>query len=156
MDLSIIYASNFIQNKGVYFYCNLYKVLHEFWWHDYNILPMDLCGTLCTPGQVLGHKNMIKFIINFFYIRAPNKLNTDLGFQHFINLLRFTIWIQDWISIQFSIHHADHIHILCQLWTDPFRSINPTQIHLIFESMQYCRNDQEREKLPFFVHATYF
>ena len=30
---------------------------------------------------------------------------------------------------------------------DSFRSINPTQILLIFESMQYCRNDQEQEKV---------
>ena len=31
--------------------------------------------------------------------------------------------------------------------TDAFRSFNPTQILLIFESMQYCRNDQEQEKV---------
>ena len=42
--------------------------LYEFWWHDFNIIHMDLCGTLCTPGQVLedssllGHKNIILLI----------------------------------------------------------------------------------------------
>ena len=31
--------------------------------------------------------------------------------------------------------------------TDSFISINPTQILLIFESMQYCRNAQEQEEV---------
>ena len=44
--------------------------------------------------------------------------------------------------------------------TDSYRSINPTQILLIFESIQYCRNDQGQEQLLYtfcFVcfHATY-
>ena len=44
--------------------------------------------------------------------------------------------------------------------TDSFRSINPNQIPLIFESMKYYKNDQEQEKLFltlfFCFHATYF
>ena len=43
------------------------------------------------------------------------------------------------------IQHADlTLHILCQL---SLSEVNPTQILLIFESMQHCRNDQDQEKL---------
>ena len=101
----------------------MYDFLHEFWWHDFNILHM----ALCTPGQVLGdssllgHKNMS--FINFY--RAPNELML-IWDSNILNLIRFTTLIQDWISIQFSIQHADHrLHILCQL--TQYRSINPTQ-----------------------------
>ena len=105
---------------------------------------MDLCGTLCTPGQVLEDsllqvwtKNMILSIST----TDPNKLMLNLG-----------------ISIQFSVEHVDHtLHNLCQL---TLSEVNPTQILLIFESMQHCRNDREQEKtlLTHFCccfHATY-
>ena len=35
---------------------------------------------------------------------------------------------------------------------DSFSLKNPTQILLIFESMQYCSNDQEQEKTQLFEH----
>ena len=44
-----------------------------------------------------------------------------------------------------KIQHADHtLHILCQL---TLSEVNPTQILLIFVSMQHFRDDQEQEKL---------
>ena len=54
-----IWWMNLIQNKAHIFYMNF---------DDFNILHMDLCGILCTPGQVLenssllGHKNIILLI----------------------------------------------------------------------------------------------
>ena len=94
---------------------------------------MDLCGTWCTPGQVLEDSTTSSDIkhdfINFYY-RAPNKL----------------MLVCMGISIPCGkIQHADHIlHILCQL---TLSEVNPTQILLIFVSMQHCRKNQEQEKL---------
>ena len=80
------------------------------------------------------------------FCTEPQIINADLGFQHFKLIIK--IYKQDWISIRFSIQHADHtfctLHISCQL---TLSEVNSTQILLIFESMQHCRNDQEQDKL---------
>ena len=88
-------------NKA-YCHCNLYEVLHEFWWHDFNILHMDLCGTLCTPGQVLEdsslleHKNMILLnelmliwnssILTIVYTRTSVHQDKCLKTLHYLNI----------------------------------------------------------------------
>ena len=80
------------------------------------------------------------------FCTEPQIINADLGFQHFKLIIK--IYKQDWISIKFSIQHADHtfctLHISCQLTLSEVKS---TQILLIFESMQHCRNEQKQEKL---------
>ena len=64
----LIYASNFIKNKVHIFIVICIKFYINFNGMDFNILHMDLCGTLCTLGQVLedsslrGHKHMILLI----------------------------------------------------------------------------------------------
>ena len=58
------------------------------------------------------------------------------------------------MGCEFTIQHADHmLHIKP---TDSFRCINPTQILLIFESMQYCRNKLPRTGESLFKHFFIF
>ena len=79
--------------------------------------------------------------INFYY-RAPNKINADLGFQHF-KILRFTNKIEFLFSLVFNMLII-YCTFQCQLTPS---EVNSTQILLIFESMQHFKNDQEQEKL---------
>ena len=110
----------------VHLYCvhHVGQVLEDSSLQVWTILSISSFVLFCTESQII---------------------NADLGFQHF-KLLRFTNKIEFLaISIQFSIEHANRtLHISCQL---TLSEVNSTQILLIFESLQHCRNDQEQEKL---------
>ena len=82
------------------------------------------------------------------FCTEPQIINADLRFQHF-KLLRFTNKIEFLFlfSLVFNMLIIHFVH--CTFYVSwLFQKFNnSTQILLIFESMQHCRNDQEQEKL---------